>query len=290
MGLRQGSRSNSPTVLFIAFAVITLVPVLLLGVILSASYRSEAQRRGLAEGASEALLMDRTAVQPLLTGQPLSHGLSPAETVAMTRLVRNVVGTGDVLRLRLRDQAGAVVFSDDGSGFRQRPEDEALEAAKGVEVVRLTRFNSDSNDSGSIGPTSVEAYVPVRASDSQQQVGVMEVYLPYGPIAADVNAGLSNLYRNLAIGLTLLYLILFGISAFVGRRLRRQVRMNAYLAEHDALTNLPNRILFHRRVQEALRRGREQARPRRSPSSISTASGRSTTRWVTTTVTGCWPH
>jgi diguanylate cyclase (GGDEF)-like protein len=246
-------------VLFIAFAVITLVPVLLLGAILSASYRSEAQRRGLAQGASEALLMDKTAVQPLLTGQPLSQGLSPSETEAMTRLVRNVVGRGDVLRLRLRDQAGAVEFSDDGSGFRQRPEDEALEAAKGVEVVRLTRFNSDSNDSGSVGPTSVEAYVPVRADGTHQQIGVLEVYLPYAPIAADVNAGLSNLYRNLAIGLTLLYLILFGISAFVGRRLRRQVRMNAYLAEHDALTNLPNRILFHRRVQEALRRGRETA-------------------------------
>jgi len=203
--------------------------------------------------------MYKTAVQPLLTGQPLSQGLSPSETAAMTRLVRNVVGTGDVLRLRLRDQAGAVEFSDDGSGFRQRPEDEALEAAKGVEVVRLTRFNSDGNDSGSVGPTSVEAYVPVRADGSHQQVGVMEVYLPYAPIAADVDAGLSNLYRNLVIGLTLLYVILFGISAFVGRRLRRQVRLNAYLAEHDALTSLPNRILFHRRVQEALRRGRETA-------------------------------
>ena len=91
MGLRQGSRSNSPTVLFIAFAVITLVPVLLLGAILSASYRSEAQRRGLAQGASEALLMDKTAVQPLLTGQPLSHGLTPSETAAMTRAISSAV-------------------------------------------------------------------------------------------------------------------------------------------------------------------------------------------------------
>ncbi len=175
----------------------------------------------------------------------------------MTRLVHNVIGTGDVLRLRLRDQAGAVVFSDDGSGFHQRPEDEALDASRGAEVVRLTRFNSDSVDTGAIGPVTVEVYLPLHAGGSHRQVGVMEVYLPYAPIAADVNAGLKTLYRNLAIGLTLLYLILFGISAFVGRRLRNQVRMNAYLAEHDALTSLPNRILFHRRAQDALRRGRE---------------------------------
>jgi diguanylate cyclase len=175
----------------------------------------------------------------------------------MARLVRNVVGRGDVLRLRLRDQAGAVVFSDDGSGFHQAPEDEALDAATGNEVVRLTRFNSDSVDTGRVGPESVEVYLPLHAGESHRQVGVMEVYLPYAPIAADVGAGLSTLYRNLAIGLTLLYLILFGISAFVGRRLRQQARMNAYLAQHDALTNLPNRLHFHSRVQEVLRRGRE---------------------------------
>ena len=243
--------------LFVAFAVITLIPVLLLGAILSASYRTEANRRGLAQGGSEALLMAKTAVQPLLNGQPLSRGLSPSESTAMTRLVSNVVGTGDVLRLRLRDQAGAVVFSDDGSDFHQAPEDEALDAARGKEIVRLTRFNSDSVDTGKIGPTSVEVYLPLHAGGSQRQVGVMEVYLPYAPIAADVDAGLSTLYRNLAIGLTVLYLILFGISAFVGRRLRRQVRMNAYLAEHDALTSLPNRLHFHGRVQESLRRARE---------------------------------
>jgi len=203
--------------------------------------------------------MAKTAVQPLLNGQPLSMGLSPSETDQMNRLVRNVVGTGDVLRLRLRDQAGAVVFSDDGSGFHQRPEDEALDAARGAQVVRLTRFNSDSVDTGRVGPTTVEIYLPLHAVASHRQVGVMEVYLPYAPIAADVDAGLATLYRNLAIGLTVLYLVLFGISAFVGRRLRRQVRLNAYLAEHDALTNLPNRVLFHHRVEEALRRGRETA-------------------------------
>ena len=246
--------------LFVAFAVITLVPVIILGAILSASYRTEADRRGLAQGGSEALLMAKTAVQPLLNGQPLNRGLSPSETTAMTRLVRNVVGSGDVLRLRLRDQAGAVVFSDDGSGFHQAPEDEALDAARGKEIVRLTPFNSDSVDTGKVGPTSVEVYLPLHSGGSHRQVGVMEVYLPYAPIAADVGAGLSALYRNLAIGLTLLYLILFGITAFVGRRLRRQVRTNAYLAEHDALTNLPNRLYFHSRVQAALYRGRETAR------------------------------
>ncbi len=246
--------------MFAAFAAITLVTVLLLGVVLSASYRSEADSRGLAQGGSEAVLMAQTAVQPHFDGVPLSKGLSPTETASMDRLVHDAIRSGDVLRFRLRDLGGFVVFSDDGSGFHQQPEDEALAAAHGAEVVRLTRFNSDSVDRGRIGPTSVEVYLPLRGGTPLRQIGVMEVYLPYAPIAADVDAGLTMLYRNLAIGLTVLYLVLFGISAFVGRRLRRQVRINAYLAEHDALTHLPNRVLFHRRVEETLVRGRESGR------------------------------
>ena len=78
--------------------------------------------------------------------------------------------------------------------------------------------------------------------------------MPYAPISVDVNAGLVSLYWNLALGLGALYVLLFIISYIVSGRLRRQVKINAHLAEHDALTDLPNRMLFHRHVQRALER------------------------------------
>lgn len=261
MRQKRTERRASTVRLFTAFAAITLIPVLLLGFVLAASYRTEAARRGLDQGRSEALLMAQTAVQPLLDGRPLSEGLSQSETTGMQRLVTNSVNSGEVQRLRLRDLTGSVVYSDDGSGFHQRPEDEALHAARGTEVARLTRINSDSVDSGRIGSESVEVYLPLQGGKALHRVGVMEVYLPYAPISADVNAGLHMLYRNLAIGLAVLYLVLFGISVFVGRRLRRQVKLNAYLAEHDALTDLPNRVLFHRRVETELLRGGQRRQP-----------------------------
>jgi diguanylate cyclase (GGDEF)-like protein len=252
--------------LFAIFAVIMLVPVVLLGLVLATSYRREADRRGLAQGHAEALLMAQTAVEPILDGRPLSQGLSPSETAGMQRLVRTAVRSGDVLRLRLRDLEGNVVYSDDGSGLHKQTgddddHDEALAAAHGVAVARVTRLNADSDDTGPLGPESVEVYLPLLAGSPIHRVGVLEVYLPYAPIRADVDAGIDSLYRNLAIGLAVLYVLLFGISFSIGRRLRRQVKVNAYMAEHDALTNLPNRVLFHRRVQEALRRGRETAQP-----------------------------
>ena len=246
---------------FVVFAAISLVPVLILGLVLAGSYRSEAARRGLAQGRSEALLMAQTAVRPIFDGRPLSDGLTPTESAQLHQLALGAVARGDVQRLRIRDLNGAVVFSDDGSGFHQHPEDDAYDAARGITVARLTRINSDSVDTGKAGAQTVEVYVPLYAGPANARVGVLEVYLPYSPISADVSIGIHNLYRNLALGLGILYVVLYGISFWVVRRLRRQVKLTAYLAEHDALTDLPNRSLFLLRAEAAVARGVELGYP-----------------------------
>ncbi|HEV7175426.1 MAG TPA: bifunctional diguanylate cyclase/phosphodiesterase, partial [Solirubrobacteraceae bacterium] len=85
-----------------------------------------------------------------------------------------------------------------------------------------------------------------------QTVGVLELYLPYAPISRDIASGLHELYLDLALGLAALYLALVVITASVSRGLRREAALNAYLAEHDMLTELPNRTFFHRRASDAV--------------------------------------
>ncbi len=245
-------RARSLARLFITYAAITAIPVLLLGLTLAASYRSEANQRGVSEGLSEARLVAETAVEPILDGRPISQGLSPSETKAMRLLVTRAVGDHNVLRMRLQDLSGHVVFSDDGSGFSTKPDDEAIEAGEGEITADLTHLNADADDSGPLGPKAVEVYLPLTAGRPEHVVGVFEVYLPYAPIAKDVDAGLHSLYLDLLLGLGALYVILFIISVSVSRRLRQQVKENKFLAEHDALTELPNRSLFHQRAQEAV--------------------------------------
>ena len=200
--------------LFGIYAAVTFVPVVVLGVVLAITFRNDANRRGLAEGRSEAALIAQTAVEPQLDGRPLSAGLSPAENAAMKRLVARAVGGHDVLRLRLRGLDGDVVFSDDGSGFADHgDDDEALDAARGLVLAQLTRLNSDANDTGALGVPAVEVYRPLRAGSPSHQVGVLEIYLPYAPIARDVNGGLRRLYLDLGVGLVALYMLLFTITA-----------------------------------------------------------------------------
>jgi diguanylate cyclase (GGDEF)-like protein len=135
-------------------------------------------------------------------------------------------------------------------------EEAAVTAGRGRTVTELTHLGADGNANPG-GPAAVEVYMPLSGGWPKARVGVLEVYLPYAPIGQDVAAGLHSLYRNLAGGLLLLWMALFGISLSVTRRLRRQVAINRFDAEHDALTALPNRALFRALGDRALdaRRG-----------------------------------
>jgi diguanylate cyclase (GGDEF)-like protein len=247
--------------LLAAYGLLTLIPVLALGIGLALAIRSSATHRGLSEGRLEATLIAQTAVEPEFGSRPLGQGLSPRERSTMERLVRGAVAGHHVLRVRLRDLAGNVVFSDDASARADDDDEEALEAARGTTVAHLTRLNSDDDDEEDLGPASVEVYLPLTAGQPARRIGVLELYLPYAPIAAEVQTELNVLYMALALGLAALFMALFFITLSVTRRLRQQVASNAFQARHDVLTELPNRAMFLERAHQAVQAIGRRQRP-----------------------------
>jgi diguanylate cyclase (GGDEF)-like protein len=239
------SPPRSAVRLFAVYAAVSAVAVLLMGLALASSYRSEANRRGVAEGASEAQIVASTAVEPLLDGSKLEAPLPASTVAALTALSRD---QDTIARLRVRDLDGRVIFSNDQSGLSSAVESDAIEAAEGHVEASLTRLNSDANDSGPLGDQVVEVYRPLVAGPDHATVGVLEIYLPYAAIRADIDAGMHGLYTNLVLGLLALYVLLAGLSLATTRGLRQHARTNAYLAEFDQLTGLPNRRVFSRRV------------------------------------------
>ncbi|MFL6099556.1 MAG: putative bifunctional diguanylate cyclase/phosphodiesterase [Actinomycetales bacterium] len=252
--LRRGRSTGSVRRLFAVYALVSLVPVLLLGAALLSLLNRQGHQHAVAEGQAKADLIARTSIAPLLGVDNLDRGLTEAERTALQRSVSLAVADHQLVRIRLRGMSGHIVYSDDASGVAEAtPENAVVEAVHGQTDVELTHVNADAEDVGPLGPKVVEVYQPLLATQSHLQIGVLEIYLPYAPIAADISRGQRAVGLALTGGLLLLWLSLLAVSMSVTRRLRRQSQANAYLARHDALTGMPNRSHFADRAAQAVR-------------------------------------
>jgi diguanylate cyclase len=244
-------RAAAGSRLLVTYLVASLVPVLALMLAMPAALRLEARSRGLAEARSQAALLAQASVEPVLGTAPL-HGAVPAdEATALSRLSSQAVHDGHIVRLRIRNVDGDVAFADDGDTSAQA-DDEVDDALHGEVTSSLTRLNADAGELAPVGGRVVEVYQPLEEGADHHIVGVLEVYLPYAPIQADVSSGIRMLTLVSSGGLLLLYVVLGLISASATRRLRRQAADNAYLAAVDVLTGLPNRASFRHAVDGAL--------------------------------------
>ena len=173
-------------------------------------------------------------MEPNLTGDPLEDGPTVAEERALGRAFQPLLREGDVIRLRLRDREGHIVFDPrfPGRGAFGPSDDEVVEAIHGTPVQLLTHLDADASDGGAAtGTAAVEVYVPVRVTGgSARPLGALEVYVPYVPIAASIDSSARRATTLLAIGLFVLWGLLGTITWSVTRRLRRSAQANRQLA------------------------------------------------------------
>ena len=79
--------------MFAVYAAVTLVPVVLLGMVLVDLLRGQASSRGLSEGVSQAQLVARSTIAPLLDDGALSD-LSSLEYARLQRSVGSSITAG----------------------------------------------------------------------------------------------------------------------------------------------------------------------------------------------------
>jgi diguanylate cyclase (GGDEF)-like protein len=261
--LRERWRAGVRLSLTQKVALLSLVPMVLIGLILTRVIATQIDARSLENATQSARLIANLGIQPRLTPSELRNGLSAHEIRDLDQQLRRRSTTESLVRLKIWNSAHVVVFSDKHSliGRAFAISDDLRDALAGrphgADVVMPRRGTETAGEVG-LGKL-VEVYVPLRFAAAGRPVGAFEIYLSYRPIAATIARDERMVAIVVGVGLALLWASLFLVVARASRRLRRQARENYALARYDRLTGLPNRTLFRERIAAML--ARQASRP-----------------------------
>ncbi len=187
----------------------------------------------------------------------MRNGLSAQQIEGLDEQLRARSATENLARIKIWNVTHTVVYSDDHSLIGRTFHDvDDLESALAGHTSRgeVVKPAANTETAGEVGLGElVESYVPLRFSAKGPPAGAFEIYLSYRPIAAAIAHDKRIIVLVVAIGLALLWAVLFRIVATASKRLRRQAHENDVLARYDPLTGLPNRTLFRERVEQELR-------------------------------------
>jgi diguanylate cyclase (GGDEF)-like protein len=244
-------------------ALLSLVPMVLIGLILTRVIATQIDAHSLENATQSARLIANLGIQPRLTPRELRNGLSADEIKDLDKQLRQRSTTERLVRIKIWNSAHVVVFSDKHSligrslAISGDLRDALAGRPHGADIVAPQRGTETASEVG-LGKL-VEVYVPLRFAAAGRPVGAFEIYLSYRPIAATIARDERMVAIVVGVGLALLWASLFLVVERASRRLRRQSRENYALAHYDPLTGLPNRTLF--RQQVAARLARRAARP-----------------------------
>src|SRR5439155_5684028 len=115
------------------FALASLVPILLLGLVLAHVLRGEIRGRALLNARQSAALLDQSLVQPQLSQTELRTGLSEAHVRALDRTLRASLAGKQIARIKVWNREGRAVYASDHAmiGKAFPPSDELRKALGG---------------------------------------------------------------------------------------------------------------------------------------------------------------
>jgi diguanylate cyclase (GGDEF)-like protein len=238
-------------------ALLSLIPIVVLGFILTRVIENQIVAHSVSDASQSARLIANIGIQPRLSPQELRNGLTPPEVSDLDKQLRARSTTENLARIKIWNAHDTVIYSDDHALINRRlPASDDLEHAldgrpDDAQVVTPEPGGETASEVG-LGKL-VEVYVPLRFTAAGHPTGAFEIYLSYAPIAASLGRDERMIAFVIAIGLALLWAVLFPIVARASRRLRGQSRENYLLAHYDQLTDLPNRTLFRERLAASLR-------------------------------------
>jgi signal transduction histidine kinase len=223
LGQRLG-RLWRPGSLLTRFTVTGLLLTVMIGLVLGTLVGRQLEKAALAHEAERTAQTVGSEIDPFLQPEDFSAVPSPERAQAIDRHIRERVRDRHIVKIKIWNPDGTVVYSTDRSviGRRFAIEDELAEALRGEIAMDITTLSKDENRAESRRYARLmEIYVPIRRGDGRV-AGAYEVYLDVQTLTPMIAATQRFLWIGLALGLSGLYVALFGVVSRASRRLHRQ--------------------------------------------------------------------
>jgi|Tabmets5t2r1_1033131.scaffolds.fasta_scaffold01811_4 diguanylate cyclase (GGDEF)-like protein len=232
------------------FALVNLIPIVLLGLVLQHYLHSRVSERAVASATQKAIALSRSEVERGLSEHDLQYGLTKQELLALDESLQQPSFREHIEGVTVWNRSLKVVYSPRRAEIGRR-----IPLSDDVRLAMQGQVLSHRVEK------SLNVLVPLWLESSSRPAGAVSIEVAYSKIEAGVRNRANEYSILIFLGLLVLYGIMFRIVAGASKELRQQAEVNEHQALHDALTDLPNRTLFHDRVQQALATARREHIP-----------------------------
>ncbi len=236
----------------VLFALVSLIPMIALGVVLSRLVESRASDHTAAAAADAAAELVETAARTVFGPEGPEGGLDSAGLDAADELFGAILAPAlSAETLLILDTDGMVVWSNESDEVGNRLiVDERMETALAGEVTQRLSGHVDGPDGESL--PRIDYTLPITMTDGGAVAGIARIR----SVDPMVLSGLDPDTRreNLVIGAALfgVWLFLVPLAYTIVARIWGQAERDRQLRLIDPLTGLGNRTLLIQRLEEAL--------------------------------------
>lgn len=241
----RASQRNSRGGLLGRFALLTCVVLTVLGIVFGLLMTRTIKRGELQQAAQVAAVLSDATIGDVLAGDDVGNGLSKASIVEINMRLARAQGRASIVAAGVIRADGVVVYSTDPKqiGTKARP---SLGFRTAMAGTPHGEFIADPAAAGKQphgrSSTLVQTDVPFIPRGATSPVAVVEICLPSEIVASRIASQQRWMYAILALGLAVLFTLLLAILWVAARRLRRDADHHEFMASHDSLTGLPNRV------------------------------------------------
>ncbi|MEP7059202.1 MAG: PAS domain-containing protein [Actinomycetota bacterium] len=219
------------------FAVGSLAVFLLTAGVVSAVMIRDVRRGAEAQATFHAHFTTDAVVASLLTPADLAAPIRGARYQELRSIIEDRIFTdGDVLRIKVWNADGTVLFSDEPALVgRSFPGEvgELRDVMAGRPDSQVTDLSAPENVlERPLADKLFSTYVPLSLEPGGPSVGVVEIYQDYSSIQRQIDTLVRSLAIAFILGLVALYAALLPIARRAARELRHQ---NAKLQETEAM-------------------------------------------------------